>query len=118
MTFMVKDLLITVMGEQFGGASDHCTGACCLNPCSLPSCDANSCVVTPITGHFAENVINPGDLALLKEQLVAAVADIEEREAAARKELAPQTLADAQAAERQLRAALAEVESIKKNLGG
>jgi hypothetical protein len=119
MPFLVKDLLITVVGGPGAAeASDHCTGSCCLNPCSLPSCDNASCIVTPITGSFGEEVINPADLAALKEQLLLAVKSVEERQAAAEKRLAPQTLEEAELAEKQLRAALTEVRAIKKSLGG
>ena len=119
MPFLVKDLLITVVGDTgMADASDHCTGSCCLNPCSMPSCDNASCVVTPITGSYADEVINPGDLAALKDQLLAAVKKVEEHQAAAEKRLAPQTLEQANLAERQLRTALTEVQAIKKTLGG
>ena len=114
--FMVKDLMVTVVGEEavrFADASDHCTGSCCLNPCSLPSCDNNSCVVTPITGSYADEVINPADLAALKEQLVLAVNEVERREASVRATLAPSSAADIAAAEQQLRGALEELERLK-----
>ncbi len=118
MAFIIKDLMISVLGEREApdlfDASDHCSGPCCLNPCWLPSCDNNSCVVTPPTGGFGQNVINPPDLAFLKEQLTMALADVERREAAVKQALAPKTLAQAEAAESRLREALEEVQAMKE----
>lgn len=117
--FVVRDLMVTVVGEgagRFAGASDHCTGSCCLNPCSLPSCDNHSCVVTPITGSYGEEVINPADLAALKEQLQMAITEVERREASVRETLAPKTRQDVEAAEVEFRRALEELESLKERL--
>lgn len=114
--FMVKDLMVTVVGEgaaKFADASDHCSGSCCLNPCSMPSCDNASCVVTPITGSFGDDVINPADLASLKEQLKMAVSEVERRESSVRATLAPKSPADIAAAEQQLRGALEELQKLK-----
>ena len=117
--FVVKDLLITVDGGLFAdGNSDHCTGACCLNPCSLPSCDNNSCVVTPITGNYAEDVILPADLAALKEQLLAAVAEVERHQNLARDQLGPRNLQEAEIVETQLQSALDEVQQLKQQFEG
>ena len=119
MRFVVKDLLITVGPEQFGSpSSDHCTGACCLSPCSLPSCDNNSCVVTPITGSYADEVILPADLAELKAQLLAAVAEVERRQGEVRDALAPKNLREVEIAEAQLQAALEDVQQLKRRFQG
>ena len=120
MPFIVKDLMISVInpGGIFQMSSDHCTGACCLNPCSMPSCDNASCVVTPITGQFGQEVINPPDLAILKQRLKNAIAEIEVREAAARSQLAPRTEAEAAALEEQLKGALEEVQKTRRSLAG
>jgi hypothetical protein len=114
--FVVKDLLITVDGSQL--AADYNTGACCLNPCSLPSCDNNSCVVTPITGGYAQEVVLPADLTALKAQLLAAVAEVERHQSRVRDELAPQNLQEVEIAETQLRSALDEVQQLKRQFEG
>jgi hypothetical protein len=114
--FVVKDLMVTVVGqasERFATHSDHCTGSCCLNPCSYPSCDNHSCVVTPITGRYGEEVVNPADLAALKEQLQYAIQEVERREDEVRATLVPQSREDIEAAEAQLRAALEDLQALK-----
>lgn len=118
MPFIVKDLMISVIspGGIFQMSSDHCTGPCCLNPCSMPSCDNASCVATPITGAYGQEVINPADLAVLKQRLKMAIAEIEVREAAARNQLAPRTEAEAAALEEQLKGALADVQKTRRAL--
>lgn len=117
MRFVVKDLLITVADDQLAVAdTDHCTGTCCLNPCSYPSCDNNSCVATPVTGSFAEGVILPADLADLKAQLLAAVADVERRQGEVNEAMAPKNLQEVEAVEGQLRAALDEVQVLKQRV--
>jgi len=108
MAFIVKDLMITLVGERgkFGPNPGN-VGGCLCSICS-------ACTVTGIDQWM--EVINPADLAGLKLRLRLALAGIEAREEALKNELRPQSLEEAEALEEQLKGALEELRRIKTEL--
>ena len=125
MPFVVKDLMISVLQGNdnlgLGGrvfATDHSCGGCCLTPCSLPSCPNNSCVgITDCSlGRLGADVVNPADLAVLKQILKNALSEVELREAVLKQVMRPQTLDDVEALEERLKGAIQELQLIKKDL--
>ncbi len=116
MGFVVKDLMIKSLrgdGEELG-VVHRCRG-CSLVHCSLPSCGHHSCVVTPITGRLNE-VLEPEDLEILKEQLTEALQEVELRQEVVKQQLQPQTIEDVDALETRLNEALAELRTVRERL--
>jgi hypothetical protein len=126
MSFKVKDLMITVLpaGSPIGWPgpgnicdNNLCTKACtrCTETCSYCSCTQCTDGCTHSAKDFGD-IVNPADLALLKERLKIALAEVEARERVIEESLRPKTLADVELLEQKLSAALEEVRTQKAAL--
>lgn len=125
MRFVVKDLMISTVerggvGDELAmpgcGPGSHCP-SCSVVTC-LPSCSNNSCVTTLGGGFDMTPVINPDPtmLVALKEQLTAALQQVEARQEALKTQLRPQTVEEVDALEKQLTEALEELRTIRADI--
>jgi len=132
MTFIVKDLMISVLGAQP------------RVPLPLDACDAGACTCTPCTGGCSpctsctgcttytpgglrwgggwwwtvQAQADPAHLAMLKQQLRSALAAVEAQEQAALEAMRPKTAEDVERLRTQLTAALEELTKKAEDLKG
>ncbi len=101
-----------------GGASCGCTGATGCNICSqaCTACTDLTCGGFASKAPLESLVAQPESLALLKEQLRSAMAQVEEQERALDERMAPQSLADVDALEKKLLEALDELRARRETL--
>jgi hypothetical protein len=142
MPFRFKDLVVDVVGVEAGGVCHWPSwpttcfrftcgwGTCVLGTCRAPTfvacrvgtlphitileCTGSACggsVVDP-TGFFE----GPQDLGILKQQLQAQLAQVEQMEKQQEEAARPQSLKEAEDLEQKLKGALEELQAIKKNL--
>jgi hypothetical protein len=124
MSFKVRDLMITVLpaGIPIAGVGDclpteqphctHCTDYGCTY-CSGTRCTPNCTLSAKDFG----DIVNPPELALLKERLKIALAEVEARERVVEESLRPKTLEDFELLEQKLNAALEDIRAQKAALG-
>ena len=120
MSFKIKDLMITVLpaGSMLGnigtiGPCEPCTKHC--TECSICTCTQCTQNCTHSAKDF-NDLVYPPDLALLKERLKIALAEVEARERVVEESLRPKTLADVELLEQKLTAALEELRATKERL--
>jgi hypothetical protein len=117
--FKYRDLLI----DLFPQAVEACKG-CTLNITAPPPCPfrctevpSGACLpCTDITNVRAAWLTGPEDLAVLKQRLQEALAEIETRERALEEQMRPRSVAEAEALERGLNEALDTLQVQKAEL--
>lgn len=120
MSFKVRDLMITVLPAGSILADPGVFGPC--EVCSKMCTDCSKCTCTRCTQNCTisakdfDDLIYPPDLAILKERLKIALAELEARERVVEESLRPKSLADVELLEQKLTAALEELRATKVRL--
>jgi hypothetical protein len=117
MSFIFKDLTISVFGEREAGCPGHGggpTGCCASHPGTY--CEAGTAgslhIVEP------EMVFEVGELVFLRQQLTEALAGVDARERELREQATPKSVAEIDSLEGKLGEALTELGRLRGELGG
>ncbi|KQX69458.1 hypothetical protein [Streptomyces sp. Root1310] len=110
MSFMFRDLMVTVLNDEVGETQRRRSVVCCALP--TVHCGSLTC---PLTSVIHRQTDIPS-LPMLKRELQNALAQVESAEATARAQSQPKTVAETEFVEQQLTEALDEVRRLKATL--